>query len=147
MQVREVMTTPVVSVTPETTVKELLTLWTEHPVSGFPVVDGEKVVGVVSETDLVYRDRPLKPPAFVAILDAFIPITSPHTIEQELRKTVGTKVSDVMTSPALTVGADDDLSVAASLMTDRHVNRLPVVDDAGRLVGIVSRADLVRALV
>lgn len=146
MRVGEVMTSPAIAIAQEAKVRDLLALWKEHPVSGFPVMDGERVVGVVSESDLVYRDRPLKPPAFLTFLDAVIPLETPHHMREELQKTVGARVADLMSTPAVTIGPDADVSEAASLMIDRHINRLPVVDAAGNLIGIVSRTDIVRTL-
>lgn len=146
MQVRDVMTFPVHTVAPETTVQDLLALWREHPVGGFPVVEDGRVLGMVSESDLVFRDRPLKPPAFLAIFDALIPLETPGHFREELRRTVGARVKDVMTRPALTIAPEADLAEAASLLVKKRVDQLPVVDDAGRLVGIISRSDLIRTL-
>lgn len=146
MRVGEVMTSPAIAIAKEARVKELLALWKEHPVSGFPVVDGDRVVGMVTESDLVYRDRPLKPPAFMVILDAVIPLEIPNHLREEIQKTVGAKVADIMSSPAVTIGPEADVGEAASLMIDRKVHLLPVVDAAGKLVGVVSRTDIVRTL-
>lgn len=147
MLIRDVMTSPAHAVSPETPIKDLLAIFKERQVSGFPVVQGDKVVGVVTESDLVYRDRPLKPPSFLAIFDMVIPLETPEHLREEIIKTVGSHVSDVMASPAITISPDADVSEAASLMVDRHINRLPVVDAAGKLVGIVSRGDLVASMV
>lgn len=147
MRVGDVMTTPAIAIAREARVQELLALWKEHPVSGFPVVEGDRVVGVVSESDLVYRDRPLKPPVFVTILDAVIPLELPNHFKEEIQKTVGARVADIMTAPAVTIDPDADVSKAAALLIDRKINRLPVVDAAGKLVGIISRTDIVKTLI
>ncbi|MBO9542232.1 CBS domain-containing protein [bacterium] len=146
MQVRDVMTSPAYAVTPQTSIKELLATFKERQVSGFPVVESGLVVGVVAESDLVYRDRPLKPPPFLALFDMVIPLETPEHLREEIIKTVGSHVGDVMTTPAVTISPDADVSEAASLMVDRQINRLPVVDGSGQLVGIVSRADLVASM-
>lgn len=147
MQVRDVMTSPAHAVTPQTSIKDLLMAFKQHGFSGFPVVEGGAVVGVVTESDLVYRDRPLKPPPFLALFDMVIPLETPEHLREEIVKTVGSHVGDVMTSPAVSISPDADISEAASLMVDRRINRLPVVDGAGQLLGIVSRADLVASMV
>lgn len=147
MRVGDVMTSPAIAIAKEARVQELLQLWKEHPVSGFPVVEGDHVVGVVSEADLVYRDRPLKPPAFLTILDTVIPLEFPNHFKEEIQKTVGARVADIMTAPAVTIGPDADISAAAALMIDRKIDRLPVVDAAGKLVGVVSRTDIVKTLI
>lgn len=146
MRVGDVMTSPAIAIAKDAKVKDLLALWKEHPVSGFPVVDGNRVVGVVSESDLVYRDRPLKPPAFLVILDLVIPLETPQHLKEEIQKTVGARVSDIMCAPAVTIGPEADVSEAAALMIARKIDRLPVVDAAGTLVGIVSRTDIVKTL-
>ncbi|HEY9899780.1 MAG TPA: CBS domain-containing protein [Pantanalinema sp.] len=146
MQIRTIMTSPAHAVTPQTSIKDLLATFKDRQVSGFPVVEGDKVVGVVTESDLVYRDRPLKPPAFLALFDMVIPLETPEHLREEIIKTVGSHVGDVMTAPAVTISPDADVSEAASLMVERRINRLPVVDASGRLVGIVSRADLVASM-
>jgi len=146
MRVGEVMTSPAIAIAKDARVKDLLDLWKEHPVSGFPVVEGDRVVGVVSESDLVYRDRPLKPPAFLAIFDTVIALETPKHLEEEIHKTVGARVGDIMSAPAVTIRPEADVAEAAALMIDRKVDRLPVVDAAEKLVGIVSRTDIVRTL-
>ncbi len=147
MRVGEIMTSPAIAIAKDARVQELLDLWKEHPVGGFPVVEGDRVVGVVSESDLMYRDRPIKPPAFVTILDAVIPMEIPGHFREEIRKTVGARVGAIMTAPAVTIRPEADISEAASLMVDKKVDRLPVVDAAGALVGIISRTDIVKTLI
>lgn len=147
MRVRDVMTTEVWTVTPSMTIQEVLELWEKRQVSGFPVVDGDRVVGIVTEGDLIFRDRPLKPPAYLFLLDGLIQLDNREHVIEEIKKTVGARVRDVMTSPVVTVSQDADISEAASLMADRGFNRLPVVDVSGRLAGIISRADIVRTLI
>jgi CBS domain-containing protein len=147
MRVRDVMTQEVWTVSPSMTIQEVLKLWESLHVSGFPVVDGDRVVGIVTEGDLIFRDRPLKPPAYLFLLDGLIQIDHRDHIIEEIKKTVGARVRDVMTSPVTTISPDADIAEAASVMADRGYNRLPVVDATGRLVGIISRADIVRTLI
>lgn len=147
MLVRDVMTTEVWTVTPSMTIQEVLELWEKHQVSGFPVIDGDRVVGIVTEGDLIFRDRPLKPPAYLFLLDGLIQLDNREHVIEEIKKTVGARVRDVMTSPVVTISPDADIAEAASLMADRGFNRLPVVDATGRLAGIISRADIVKTLI
>ena len=146
MRVEDIMTRTVVAVAPEMTIKDLLEFWKSHSYSGFPVVEEGQVVGVVSETDLVYRDRPFHAPAFVTILDMVIPLESQKHLHDELRKTMGAQVRDVMTAPATTIGPDEEVGKAADLMTKNRLHRLPVVDHQGKLVGIISSSDLLRTM-
>ena len=138
MRVAEVMTTEVLTVTPETSLKQVAEMLASRGISGAPVVDEEKhVVGVVSEADIIVKERRLpQPDALHRLL---------HRTNGTAAKRAATTAGEAMTSPAVTVTGTRRVDVAAALMLDRHVNRLPVVDDQGVLVGIVTRADLVRA--
>ena len=141
MKVHDVMTSEVVSVPPATQLKDLARLLVERRISGAPVMgEGGEVVGVISEADLLAKQvgRPL---SRRTPLD-WIFGERPNPWEQQRR--AASTVAEAMTAPAITVDADRPLREAAALMVDRGVNRLPVLD-AGRLVGIVTRADLVRA--
>jgi CBS domain-containing protein len=141
MKVRDVMTSEVVSVPRATPLKDLARVFSERRISGAPVADEDgKVVGVVSEADLVAKQvgRPL---SRRTPLD-WIFGERPSPWEQRTR--AATTAGEAMSAPAITIDADRPLREAAALMVDRGVNRLPVME-AGRLVGIVTRADLVRA--
>lgn len=141
MKVRDVMTSDVVTARPATRLMDLARLLSERRISGAPVVDKEgDVVGVVSEGDIVAKQvgRPL---SRRTPLD-WIFGERPSPWEQRTR--AATTVGEAMSAPAITVDADRPVREAAALMVDGGVNRLPVVE-AGRLIGIVTRADLVRA--
>jgi CBS domain-containing protein len=147
VRVGEIMTRDVVTAASETTVSELARLLWINNVSGLPVVDGERrVVGIVSESDLLVRNAHLQVPTYVRVLDALIPLSNTRRFDEDLRKALGSTAADIMTSPVVTIDPDAELVEAATLMMDRHINRLPVVED-DRLVGIVSRADFVRLMV
>lgn len=120
MRVESVMTREVVAVGPATPLRELARLLADRRISGVPVVEGGVVVGVVSGTDLVRRAAGKGNGA---------------------APTAG----GVMSAPAVSIGAGHRIAEAAALMTRRHVDRLPVLGEGGALVGIVTRADLVRA--
>jgi CBS domain-containing protein len=144
MKVGDVMTRSVAVVRPETPLKDVAALMVDRGISGVPVVDADQaVLGVVSEADFVIKERGVV--AGRNRLLARIFGTSAKA-RAELAKIEATTAGDAMTSPALTVEASDTLQWAAEQMASRRVNRLPVVD-GGRLVGIVTRADLVRAYV
>jgi CBS domain-containing protein len=131
------MTTPVVSVRPDTGYQRVADLLVAHAVSALPVVDPEgKVLGVVSEADLLPKlNYPDRVPAH--------PLVSRRRREAN-RRALGDTAGELMTSPAETIEATAPLARAARRMEAARIRRLPVVDDSGRLVGIVSRRDLVR---
>jgi CBS domain-containing protein len=127
MIVDDVMTTDVITVPPSLLLKDAAQLMADRDISGLPVVEQGKVVGVISEADILEKQRGPGQGRF-------------HRNDKFRARTV----ADAMTSPAITVLGRSTLPAAATLMTERGVNRLPVVDGRG-LVGIVTRADLVRA--
>ncbi len=141
MKVEQVMTREVVTVTPETPLKEVAAILAERRISGLPVCDEtSRVVGVVSENDILFKElgpdqRRGGPLAW--LLDP-APSRSP--------KTIARTAAEAMTSPAVTTRPKAQVSEAARVMVERGVNRLPVVKDS-QLVGIVTRADLVKAFV
>ncbi len=137
MHVAEVMTTDVLTVRLETTLKDVARLLGARGISGLPVVDDDgRVLGVVSEADILAKER--RPAESRG--DRGRRRSSPERTKAEART-----VAEAMTAPAITITADHRVDGAAALMLDCRVNRLPVVDGDGHLVGIVTRADLVRA--
>jgi CBS-domain-containing membrane protein len=132
--VGDVMTTNVVAVREGTGYKEIVTLLREHRVSAFPVVDQEdRVVGVVSEADLLVK------PAAPAFPQGQIRLA--WRLE-ERSKATGVTAADLMSTPPITIGPAAAVREAARLMQSRQVKRLPVVGKDGRLVGIISRTDV-----
>jgi CBS domain-containing protein len=143
--VEQVMTRSVVTVTKETPISEVARLLVEHAISGLPVVDPDgRVIGVVSEGDLLVREAGRRPPArrpLARLRDR------DRGAGARRSKVEAATAGEMMTSPALTFEPFRALRTAAQVMTTNEVNRLPVVDADGRLLGIVTRADLVRAFV
>jgi CBS domain-containing protein len=140
MRVADVMTTEVLTVNPDTSLKQVAELLSRCGISGLPVVDAERhVLGVVSEADIILKERRRRPPGFWRrVFDGEEPLSA---------KASARTAGEAMTSPAVTITAERRVDAAAALMLDRQVNRLPVLDRDGKLAGIVTRADLVRAFV
>jgi CBS domain-containing protein len=147
--VREVMTPDPVTVTPDTGVEDLVRLLGENDLPGVPVVDENgHVVGMVTESDLVMTDEEgedLHIPHYIELFGGLIPLEPLRKFEERLRKAAAASVRDLMTAPPVTVEADDPVRKAGRLIAESEHNRLPV-EDEGRLVGIVTRADVLRAL-
>jgi CBS domain-containing protein len=136
-RVRDVMTTHVVAVRANASFKEIAATLRGQRVSAFPVLgDGGKVIGVVSEADLIAKE------ALVAGYEKHPGPLSGLLHRRELEKAKGVTAAELMTQPPVTTGADDLVSHAAHLMHSRQVKRLPVVDEDGCLVGIISRTDV-----
>ncbi len=137
--VKELMTAPVVTIESHHTVRETAEAMARAGVSGLPVMDNEAVVGVVSAKDLLRLLGLADDVSVVALLAGLLSGEA-----RVIRSVGGVTVDQVMTAPAVTVTPDTLLSQAAARMTARNINRLPVLDGA-RLVGMVSRSDVVRA--
>jgi CBS domain-containing protein len=141
MKVKDVMTSDVVTVGPRTPLKDVGRLMVERRISGLPVVDEDgSVLGVVSEGDILVKERGHL--AERSLFDHLLDIESGEGAKHDARD-----AADAMTWPAVTIRPDRSVPEAAAQMLDRRVNRLPVVDKNGALLGIVTRADLVRAFV
>lgn len=145
MKVRDIMTVEVVVAHPDTSVNVIARLMAGRDISGVPVVEDGRVLGVVTELDLILRNTRLEPPAFFQILDARIPLETPGHFRERLQHMLGTLAREVMTDKVVTIGPDEDLEALAELMVKRRVNPVPVVED-GRLVGIVGRSDIIRMM-
>lgn len=145
--VADVMSHNPVVVSPETPLKEAIQILAERRISGLPVVDQSgKLVGVISETDLMWQETGVSPPAYIMFLDSVIFLQNPATYERELHKALGQTVGEVMTKDAITTTAEKSLREAAQLMHERQVRRLPVVNSAGQVIGILTRGDIIRAM-
>jgi CBS-domain-containing membrane protein len=145
MKVRDIMTQEVLTVQAETSVNDVAKLLGQHDISGVPVIDDRRrVIGVITELDLIVRNTRLEMPHFIEVLDwGRIPLERPGHLRERLKHILGTEARDVMTEKVITIGPDAEVEVLAELMVKRRVNPVPVVDEQGSLVGIVSRADLV----
>ncbi len=140
MPVREVMTKNVVTIHRQEDLHEAARLLSEHRISGMPVVDdGNRVIGVISEADVLALAGMKKEHTFKDVLRNILAEPVPA------RKT-GNKVGDVMSFPPITAKADDDIGEVANILDERRIKRLPVVDGEGKLVGVIARADIVRAI-
>ena len=149
--VQDVMTplADVVSFRPEDRVEDAARRLADRGLGGGPVVDDAgRVVGVLSDDDLIVQEARLHVPTVISVLGAYIELpSSQDRFEEELRKAVGATVGDVMDDEPRTCRPNDTLESVATVMHEKGVSRLAVVDDDGGLVGVIARGDLVRALV
>ena len=144
---RDMMTTPVYTVSPETGIQDLARLFQEKKVSGFPVVNGlGTVVGVVTESDLIHQNERLHIPTTVALFDAVLMFGSSKRLEEEFRKMTATTVGEIMNPKPLILSPDATLVEIATLMGERRIHTFPVVDSSGKLVGVIGKRDLIRAM-
>ena len=144
--VSEVMTRPVISVTPQTPLQEAVKLLSEHHISGLPVVDGSKLVGELSEQQLMARETGFEAGPYVMLLDSVIYLKNPLQWDKEVHQVLGNSVGELMAGHPHICKPDLALPAAAKLLQDRRTQRLFVVDGEQALVGVLTRGDVVRAL-
>lgn len=147
MLVRSVMSTDVVSFTPDESVQDATRRLVERGVDAGPVLDAEgRLVGMLSSGDLLVQESKLHYPTVISLFGAYLELPSSHRrFEEDLRRAVGATVGDVMHPDPISCAEDDTLERAATLMHENEVSRLPVTRD-GRLVGIIARGDILRAV-
>ncbi|GAB4275633.1 MAG: CBS domain-containing protein [Oscillatoriaceae cyanobacterium] len=132
---------------PETPLEDAIKIMAEKRIGGLPVVDESgKLVGFLSENDLMWRETGVTLPAYIMILDSVIYLENPARYQRELHKALGQTVGEVMSTNPISVSPDKPLKEAAKLMHDKKVHRFPVVDASGQAIGILTRGDILRAM-
>lgn len=145
--VSAVMSAPVLSVTADSPLQEAVKLMSDHHISGLPVLDQAGVlVGELTEQDLMVRESGFQPGPYVLLLDAVIYLRNPLNWDKEVHQVLGSTVAEVMNTKVHTCSAGLPLPAAAGLLHERSTQRLFVLDDAKRPVGVLTRGDVVRAL-
>jgi CBS-domain-containing membrane protein len=146
LQARDIMTKEVITVSPETRVLDLAQLLAEHKINGAPVVDKQgRLVGVVTQNNLIDRAKKFELPHVISILDAHFYLERPSTFKKNLEKLMGNMVSDIMTAPPVTITAEVEVDEIATIMSRRQVHTLPVLED-DKIIGIIGKIDIIRAL-
>ncbi|MEY3401823.1 MAG: hypothetical protein RLZZ86_1438, partial [Cyanobacteriota bacterium] len=145
--VADVMSHNPILVSPQTPLKEAIQILAEKRISGLPVIDDAgKLVGIISETDLMWQETGVTPPAYIMILDSVIYLQNPGTYERDLHKALGQTVGEVMSKNPVAISPDKSLKEAAQLIQNHKVQRLPVLDNGGNVIGILTRGDIIRAM-
>ena len=143
---KEIMTKEVLTVTRETSIKELSDLFIKHRVSGFPVVDGTgQLTGIVTEKDLIEQSKNLHIPTVIALFDAVIYLESGKKFEEEVKRYNATRVEDIYTKAVVTISPDTGIHEVASLMAEKSVHSIPVVEGK-TILGIVGKLDVIKGL-
>jgi len=143
----DVMTTDVMVVKTTTSLKDLAHILYDNHINGVPVVDDEGLlIGIICESDLIRKDKKLHIPTVVAVFDAVLYLESPRRFEKEIQRLNATTVADLYTKKPITVDEKTPIDEIATLMTEKNIHTLPVMDGK-RMVGIIGKADLIRTLV
>jgi CBS domain-containing protein len=145
---KNIMTKKVITIKKDASVKELSELLVKNKISGVPVVDEKgSLIGMATEGDLIIQDADLHFPRYFKLLDSIIYLESLNKFKRNLKKYLGTKVEDVMTSKVKTVNTGTPVSEVANIMIRNNINRVPVLDKKGVLAGIITRADIVKSMI
>ncbi|GAB7022700.1 CBS domain-containing protein [Salidesulfovibrio brasiliensis] len=145
LKAMDIMTTEPITLAPDEDIPSAVKTMLEKRINGAPVVENGKVVGVLTQGDLVAQQKKLSLPSFFTLLDGIFPLSSMADLDQEMQKITALSVKDAMTSPALTVGPETGIDELAAIMSNKKMYTLPVVDD-GELVGVVGKEDVLRTL-
>ena len=141
LRVADIMQTDWPTLGPEQTVEDTIKLFAESGVSGVPVVEEGRLVGVITEGDLIFQDAEIKAPGFLDILGGVIPLGNWDEYRREALKSAGVTVGEVMTEDVVTISPDSSLAEAATIMAEERIKLLPVAEE-GVLRGVVTRMDI-----
>jgi len=146
LKAMDIMTKDVITVQEDMTVEALGRVFIEKRISGAPVLNSQKkIVGIVTENDLVRKNSRLHIPTVVRIFDAFVPLGSTERVEEEIRRISASTVSEICSRTVVTVAPDATLQDISSLMFEKGVHLIPVLD-AGHIVGIIGKIDIIRGM-
>ena len=146
-QVNDIMTTEVITVSTGDSVELCAKLMQENNISGLPVLnEAGRVSGIVTEGDLIRRASRVKAPGYLEILGGLIYLGSPKKFVEELQRAMSLEAGQLMSKNLVTVAPEDTVEKAATLMVDKKISRLPVLDESGKMVGIISRRDIMGSL-
>lgn len=148
LPVTEIMSSPAVTLSPSTTIEEAVTLLASHDFSGAPVVDDDgRLLGLLDDADLIVSEARLHGPTVIEFLGAYLPLPGEHRRwERDLRQSLAQTVGQVMHTDPPSLDTSATLEDVATLIVERDVSRVPIVDRDGKVVGVVSRGDIVKAL-
>ena len=147
IKVKDIMTTNVITVTPQTEIVQATKLLLENHINGVPVTDEKgKLVGILCQSDLIAQQKKLPVPSFFTLLDGLVPLTSMKYLESQVQKIAAITVAQAMTSKPVAVQPDSSIEEVAALMVDNNFHTIPVVHK-GELVGIIGKEDILRTLI
>jgi len=144
---KDIMTTDVITISPETEIAQAAKLLLENRINGVPVVnDAGELVGILCQSDLIIQQKNIPIPSLFTFLDGFIPLTPSKKLDEEVEKIAATKAGDAMTANPVTVSPDTEIEKIAALMVEKSYHTLPVLE-GDKLVGIVGKEDVLKTLI
>ncbi len=143
LKAKDIMTKDVITVKPDTTIEELARTLMKNQISGAPVVDDKgKLVGIVTENDLISKNSRLHIPTILRLFDAYIPLGTSR-METDIKRMTANTVGDICSKEVITIDSETSLEYIATLITERKIHLLPVLTE-GKLVGIIGKKDLIK---
>ena len=147
MKAKEIMAKEVITVKQDATIEEIAKVLIDNKVSGVPVIDDEgKLVGMVTEGDLLYKETSPRIPNFINILGAVIYYNGVETYNEDFKKIMASQAKEIMSDKVVVTSEDMEIADVAKLMIQHGIKRIPVVKDA-QMIGIISRADIIQTLI
>jgi len=143
---KDIMTTKVITVLPDTPIAEAAKILIENHFNGLPVVDERgRLTGIICQDDLIFQQKKIPIPSFFTVLDSLIPLSYGKSIEKEVEKIAAVTVVSAMTPDPITVDTEATIEDIASLMIKHTIHSLPVLDQ-GNLIGIIGKEDILKTL-
>jgi CBS domain-containing protein len=144
--VREIMRTEFPTVSPDATVAVVASLLADSGLNGVPVIEDGRMIGIITDSDIIAREADVDAPTVIPFLDAIFVADAGRSYKEEIRRALAVDARQLMSSPVISIRETATLEHIATLMVDEKVNPVPVLDADDNLVGMVSRADLVRII-
>jgi CBS domain-containing protein len=147
LKAKDIMTTDVITVVPDTTIEELSRMLIKHKISGAPVVDDNgDLIGIVTENDLISQNKRLHIPTIMRLFDAYIVLESPARIEKEIKRMAASTVGEICTKNVITITENTPVDDIATIMSEKKVHLIPVVEGK-KIKGIIGKIDLIKGMV
>jgi len=146
LSVKDIMTRDLITITPEMDIAQATKIILEKDINGVPVLDGDKLVGILCQSDLIAQQKKFPIPSIFTLLDGIFPLTSMKRLEKETKKIAATTVAQAMSSDPFAVEPDMSIEEVATIMVNKNFHTLPVLDKE-KLVGIVGKMDILETLI
>ena len=147
LKAKDIMTTEVITVSPETEIAQAARLLLEKRINGAPVVDAAgRLAGIICQSDLIAQQKNIPLPSLFTLLDGYIPLTTSKRMDKEVAKIAATTVAEAMTPNPITVHPETEIDKIAALMVEKNFHTLPVVEGK-KLVGILGKQDVLKTLI
>ena len=143
---KDIMTSNPITVTPDTEITHAASLLLNNHINGLPVTEGDRLVGILCQSDLIAQQKKISIPSLFTLLDGLIPLASMKHLEKELRKIAAITVGQAMTPNPLTVHPDTNIEEVATIMVNKNYHTIPVMEER-KLVGIVGKEDVLKTLI